>query len=75
MMGVLPGVSGIAENPLVFPFANDDVFLSEFSGETAQILELTRLGEKDKFLTHHVLPQVYEQLRISLSFIVISIDL
>jgi len=63
MMGVLPRVSGIAEKLLVFLFANDDVFLSEFSGETAQILELTRLGEKDKFLTHHVLPQVYEQLR------------
>ena len=62
MTGVLPGVSGVAEKSLVLS-ANDDVFLSEFSGETAQILESTLLGEMDKFLTRHVLPQVYEQLR------------
>jgi len=47
------GVSGIAENPPVSPSANEAVFLPELSGETAQILESTRLGEKDTFLTHH----------------------
>jgi hypothetical protein len=46
------GVSRIAEKSLVFPSANDAVFLPESSEEKAQILDSTQLGKKDEFLTH-----------------------